>query len=70
MRLDVRPAGSRFVTQTDSVLSRHSFSFGPHYDPTNTRFGVLVAHNDDVLAPGAGFPLHPHRDVEIITWVV
>lgn len=70
MRLDVRPANSRFVTRTDWVVSSHSFSYGPHYDPTNTRFGVLVAHNDDVLAPGTAFPLHPHRDVEIITWVV
>jgi quercetin 2,3-dioxygenase len=51
-------------------VSRHSFSFGPHYDPTNTAFGCLIAHNDDVLAAGAGFPEHPHRDLEIVTWVL
>jgi redox-sensitive bicupin YhaK (pirin superfamily) len=36
----------------------------------NTRLGALVTHNDDVLAPGAGFPVHPHRDLEIVTWVL
>jgi redox-sensitive bicupin YhaK (pirin superfamily) len=70
MRVDVRPAGSRFVTRTGSIASRHSFSYGPHYDPANTRFGALVAHNDDVLQPGGGFDDHPHRDVEIVTVVI
>jgi quercetin 2,3-dioxygenase len=70
MPIDVRRAASRFVTRTDWVESRHSFSFGPHYDPLNTRFGSLVAHNDDVLQPGGEFAEHPHRDVDIVTWVV
>lgn len=70
MQIDVRDAASRFETRTDSVVSRHSFSFGPHYDPSNTRFGALIAHNDDLLAPGGGFPEHPHRDLEIVTWVI
>jgi quercetin 2,3-dioxygenase len=68
--IDVRRAADRLESRADGVVSRHSFAFGPHYDPVNTRFGVLVTHNDDLLAVGAGFPEHPHRDVEIVTWVV
>jgi redox-sensitive bicupin YhaK (pirin superfamily) len=67
---DVRPGAGRDRTRTDWLDSRHSFSFGPHYDPANTHFGVLLAHNDDRLAPGAGFAEHPHRDLEIVTWVL
>ncbi len=70
MRVEVHPAAARFVTTTDWVESRHSFSYGPHYDPANVGFGLLMAHNDDVLQPGAGFPEHPHRGVDIVTWVV
>jgi quercetin 2,3-dioxygenase len=68
--IEVRRAADRLETHADGIASRHSFAFGPHYDPANTRFGALVAHNDDVLSPGAGFPEHPHRDLEIVTWVV
>lgn len=70
MRVDVQPAATRFVTATDWVESRHSFSYGPHYDPANVGFGLLVAHNDDSLQPGGGFSEHPHRGVDIVTWVV
>ncbi|MFG3257820.1 pirin family protein [Streptomyces sp. NPDC048172] len=51
------------------IDTRHAFSFSGHYDPDNVNFGLLVACNEERLAPGAGFPLHPHRDVEIVTWV-
>ncbi|WP_174244016.1 pirin family protein [Streptomyces sp. TM32] len=50
--------------------SRHAFSFGPHFDPDNLRFGALIACNEERLAAGAGFDEHPHRDTEIVTWVV
>jgi redox-sensitive bicupin YhaK (pirin superfamily) len=70
MRVDVHPAAARFVTATDLVESRHSFSYGPHYDPANVGFGLLVAHNADSLQPGGGFAEHPHRGVDIVTWVV
>ena len=70
MRVDVQRDASRFVTRTDWVVSRHSFSYGPHYDPDNTRFGALVAHNDDLLQPGGGFDAHPHRDIEIVTFLL
>lgn len=55
-------------------LTRHSFSFGPHYDPANLGFGPLVCHNDDLLDPSAsavaGYPDHPHTELEIVTWVL
>ena len=68
--LDIRRSSERFTTALPWLTSRHSFSFGPHYDPANTGFAQLVAHNADVLAPGGGFGPHPHRDVEILTWVL
>lgn len=63
-------ADSGFRTQTDWLDSRHTFSFGPHYDPDNTHFGVLLVSNNDLVQPGTGFDTHPHRDMEIVTWVL
>jgi quercetin 2,3-dioxygenase len=68
--IDVRRAAERFTTRDDGLASRHSFSFGVHYDPGNVGFAVLVAHNDDVVEPGRGYDTHPHRDTEIVTWVL
>jgi redox-sensitive bicupin YhaK (pirin superfamily) len=68
--IDVRRAADRFTTRTDWLTSRHSFSFGPHYDPGNVAHAVLVAHNDDRVAPGHGYDSHPHTDLEIVTWVL
>ena len=70
MSLDVRRAGDRFRTDADGRTTAHSFSFGPHYDPANTSFGGLICHNDDRVAPGSGYADHPHRDLEIVTWVL
>jgi redox-sensitive bicupin YhaK (pirin superfamily) len=67
--VELRHASDRFVTATRGVTSRHAFSFGHHYDAANTSFGLLVAHNDDVLEPGAGYPEHGHREVDIVSWV-
>ena len=66
----MRRAGDRFVTRAPGLTSWHSFSYGAHYDPANTHFGLLLAANEDVLAPGAGFDEHPHRDIEVVTWVL
>ena len=68
--VDVRREGSRFTTEAPGVTTRHSFSFGTHYDPANVGHAVLVAHNDDRVAPGHGYDLHPHADLEIVTWVL
>src|SRR3954449_11054301 len=68
--IDVRRSGQRFWTRAGWLDSRHSFSFGHHYDPANTHFGLLLVSNDDVVAPGTGFETHPHQDMEIVTWVL
>jgi redox-sensitive bicupin YhaK (pirin superfamily) len=68
--VDVRPAGSRFHTELDWLDSWHSFSFGPHRDPSNTGHGLLIVNNDDVVRGGGGFSTHGHRDMEIVTWVL
>ena len=70
MSIDVRRAADRFLTEEDWLESRHSFSFGPYYDPANVGFGALLVHNDEVVAPGTGFDPHPHQDLEIVTWVL
>ena len=67
---DVRRAGERFATDIGWLDSKHSFSFGHHYDARNTHFGLLLVNNDDVVDPGTGFETHPHRDMEIVTWVL
>ena len=68
--VDIRRAADRAATTTSWLNSRHSFSFGDHYDPGNTHHGVLLVSNDDIVAPGGGFDTHPHRDMEIVTWVL
>ncbi|HEU4361224.1 MAG TPA: pirin family protein [Mycobacterium sp.] len=68
--VDVRRAADRGVTRTAWLNSRHSFSFNDYYDPANTHHGLLLANNDDVVAPAAGFATHAHRDAEIVTWVL
>ncbi|OBH63374.1 quercetin 2,3-dioxygenase [Mycobacterium colombiense] len=67
---EIRDAATRAVTTTPWLSSRHSFSFGDHYDPANTHFGLLLVNNDDIVSPGTGFDTHPHRDMEIVTWVL
>jgi hypothetical protein len=68
--VQIRRAADRAVTTTSWLNSRHSFSFGDHYDPANTHHGVLLVNNDDIVAPAGGFATHPHRDMEIVTWVL
>ncbi|MEV7448887.1 pirin family protein [Streptomyces nigra] len=70
--MDVRRAAERYPggDPAAGITSRHAFSFGPHYDPDNLRFGAVIACNEERLAPGAGFDEHPHSHTEIVTWVV
>ena len=68
--VELRRAGDRAVTRASWLQSRHSFSFGDHYEPDNTHHGLLLVNNDDLVQPAAGFDTHPHRDMEIVTWVL
>ena len=68
--VDVRRAADRFATRIDRLDSKHSFLFGRHHDPANTGHGLLLVNDDDVVRPGSGFETHPHRDMEIVTWVL
>ena len=68
--IEVHRAATRFRTVTEGTDTRHSFSFGAHYDPGNVGFGPLLVHNDDRVRSGAGYPDHPHVDAEIVTWVL
>jgi hypothetical protein len=70
MSVEVRRGSDRFLTREVGRQTRHSFSFGPHYDQDNLGFGPLVCHDDHLLRPGTGFGDHPHTDLEIVTWVV
>lgn len=68
--VQVRRAADRFVTRTESATTRHSFSFGDHYDPVNVSWGPLVAHNVEELEAGGGYAPHRHAGVDIVTWVL
>lgn len=68
--VDIRRADERARTTIAWLDSKHSFSFGSHYEPENTHHGLLLVNNDDIVAPGTGFDTHPHRDMEIVTWVL
>jgi hypothetical protein len=69
-RIEVHRGADRFRTRLDWLDSRHSFAFGAHHDSANIRHGALLVSNDDRVAPGYGFETHPHRDMEIVTWVL
>jgi redox-sensitive bicupin YhaK (pirin superfamily) len=68
--IDLRRAEDRFHTRAGWLDSHHSFSFSRHYDPDNTHHGLLLVSNDDRVKGGTGFSTHPHRDMEIVTWVL
>ncbi|MHB8462805.1 MAG: pirin family protein [Vulcanimicrobiaceae bacterium] len=66
----VQRAGQRFTADHGWLRTFHSFSFADYYDPTNLSWGALRVLNDDYIAAGTGFPTHPHRDMEILTYVL
>lgn len=68
--IQVRKSADRGLTTASWLKSYHSFSFGSYYDPKYLGFGPLVVLNDDYVSPKSGFGMHPHRDMEILTYVL
>src|SRR5438309_1648358 len=68
--MQIRHASKRGRTAIGWLDSYHSFSFGDYYDPENMGYRSLRVLNDDIVAPGRGFGMHPHRDMEIVTYVL
>jgi redox-sensitive bicupin YhaK (pirin superfamily) len=67
--IDIRPFASLGRAEFGWLKARHHFSFGHYQDPARMGWGRLRVWNDDEIAPGTGFDPHPHRDMEIITYV-
>ncbi len=70
MSIEIKSSLTRGKSQMDWLLSHHSFSFADYYSPENHHFSILRVINEDFIAGGGGFGTHPHKDMEIITFVV
>jgi quercetin 2,3-dioxygenase len=68
--IQVRPSNERGHNKLSWLDSRFTFSFDQYYDPEHMQFRSLRVLNEDIIAPGQGFGMHPHRDMEILTWIL
>ena len=68
--IHITPSAERHHENHGWLDTRWHFSFADYHDPKNERWGALRVFNDDVIEPGQGFGMHPHRDMEIITYVL
>ena len=66
----IRPSEERGHNEISWLNTRFTFSFDQYYDPKHTQFRSLRVLNEDIVAPGQGFGMHPHREMEILTWVL
>jgi len=68
--IDVRRAADRYRVEQPGITSWHCFSAGAYYDPDNVAFGRLVACDEHLVEPGAGFDEQPHAGTELLSWVL
>lgn len=68
--VEIRPSDARGHNKLSWLDSRFTFSFDQYYDPEHMQFRSLRVINEDIIAPRGGFPTHPHRDMEILTWIL
>lgn len=68
--IDIIRSDERGTSKLDWLDSRHTFSFADYYDPERISFGSLRVVNEDWIEAGKGFGMHPHRDMEIITYML
>src|SRR6202522_4269296 len=68
--IQIRPSESRARNKIERLDTHFTFSFDQYFDPEHIQFRSLRVLNEDVVAPGKGFGMHPHKDMEILTWIL
>jgi redox-sensitive bicupin YhaK (pirin superfamily) len=68
--IQIRPSEERGRNRLEWLDTHFTFSFDQYFDPEHIQFRSLRVLNEDVVAPGKGFGMHPHKDMEILTWIL